>query len=84
MAHPHDAHDPDRSDELDPDDPGGPDGPGGPGPGGESTDRDRAEEIYEEVGAENPDPVTRREAIEGELEEEGLSDEGGLLGEHIE
>jgi hypothetical protein len=48
---------------------------------GES-DRERAEEIYEEVGAENPDPETRREAIEGELEDEGLSEAGGSLGEH--
>jgi len=28
--------------------------------------------------------VTRREAVEGELEEEGLADEGEELGEHIE
>jgi hypothetical protein len=79
MPHPHDAHDPDR--------------PGKPAAGqpdrsaergDQESDRDRAEEIYEEAGAENPDPVTRREAIEGELEEEGLSEEGGLLGEHIE
>ena len=48
------------------------------------TPLERAEEIYEEVGAENPDPVTRREAIEGELEDEGLSGEGGVLGEHNE
>ncbi|HLT68954.1 MAG TPA: hypothetical protein VKZ72_02235 [Acidimicrobiales bacterium] len=47
-------------------------------------DRERAEEIYEEVAAEDPDPTTRREAIEGELEEEGLSEEGEDLGEHIE
>lgn len=56
-----------------------------PAAGGSSDDEsphDRAEEIYEEVGAENPDPITRREAIEGELEEEGLSDEGTELGEH--
>jgi hypothetical protein len=52
------------------------------------TDRDndadqrRAERIYHDVGAENPDPVTRREAIEGELEDEGLSEAGGHLGEH--
>ena len=46
--------------------------------------RDRAREIYEEVGAENPDPITRREAVEGELEDEGLSEEGEELGEHIE
>ncbi|MFO7279968.1 MAG: hypothetical protein C0P77_006130 [Thermoanaerobacterales bacterium] len=50
----------------------------------EDRDRERAEEIYEEVAAENPDPVTRREAVEGELEEEGLADEGEELGEHIE
>ncbi len=48
------------------------------------TPRERAEEIYEEVGTENPDPITRREAIEGELEDEGLSDEGAELGEHDE
>ncbi len=53
-------------------------------PDEEGADRERAEEIYEEVGAENPDPVTRREAIEGELEEEGLSEAGGSLGEHNE
>jgi hypothetical protein len=36
------------------------------------------------VTRENPDPVTRREAIEGELEDEGLSKEGESLGEHVE
>jgi hypothetical protein len=81
MPHPHDAHEPDRPDGVDA---GDPDGPDGPDSGDAPTDRKRAEEIYEEVGAENPDPVTRREAIEGELEEEGLSDEGGLLGEHLD
>lgn len=45
-------------------------------------DERRAERIYHEVGAENPDPVTRREAIEGELEDEGLSEAGRHLGEH--
>jgi hypothetical protein len=55
-----------------------------PPPEHEESPLARAEEIYEEVGAENPDPITRREAIEGELEEEGLSDEGSELGEHIE
>jgi|RhiMethySRZTD1v2_1073278.scaffolds.fasta_scaffold23407_6 hypothetical protein len=48
------------------------------------TDRERAEEVYEDIGAENPDPTTRREAVELELEDEDLSDEGGELGEHIE
>jgi hypothetical protein len=47
-------------------------------------DRARAREIYEEVGADDPDPVTRREAVEGELEDEGLSEAGEELGEHIE
>ena len=56
----------------------------GPPSDPEETPLERAEEIYDEVGAENPDPITRREAIEGELDEEGLSDEGGELGEHIE
>lgn len=50
----------------------------------DESDVERAEEIYEEVGAENPDPITRREAIEGELEEEGLSEAGGSIGEHNE
>jgi hypothetical protein len=45
-------------------------------------DRRQAERIYHDVVAENPDPVTRREAIEGELEDEGLSEAGGHLGEH--
>jgi hypothetical protein len=47
-------------------------------------DVELAEEIYQEVGAENPDPITRREAVEGELEDEGLSEVGGAVGEHNE
>ncbi|HEX6569066.1 MAG TPA: hypothetical protein VF015_07870 [Acidimicrobiales bacterium] len=50
----------------------------------DDNDAERAERIYEEVGAENPDPITRREAIEGELEDAGLSEAGGALGEHNE
>jgi hypothetical protein len=51
----------------------------------EQQDRhERAEEIAGEVARDNPDPVTRREAIELELEDEGLSEEGESLGEHIE
>ena len=42
----------------------------------------RAEEVAEEVGAENPDPITRREAIELELEDEGISEAGEAIGEH--
>lgn len=41
-----------------------------------------AAEIASEIADENPDPVTRREAIEQGLEEEGLSEEGGTLGQH--
>ena len=50
----------------------------------DESDVERAREIYEEVGAENPDPITRREAVEGELEDEGLSEAGGAVGEHNE
>jgi NADH-quinone oxidoreductase subunit F len=50
----------------------------------DESDVERAEEVYEEVGAENPDPITRREAIEGELEDEGLAEAGGSIGEHNE
>ena len=50
----------------------------------DESDHERAEEVYEDVGAENPDPTTRREAIELELEDEGLSEEGSELGEHLE
>jgi hypothetical protein len=82
MPHPDDAHDARDADRPDEPAAGHPDRSAERGD--READRERAEEIYEEVGAENPDPVTRREAIEGELEEEGLSDEGGLLGEHIE
>jgi hypothetical protein len=44
----------------------------------------RAEELAEEVGAENEDDITRREAVEQALEDEGLSDEGEHIGEHID
>jgi hypothetical protein len=47
-------------------------------------DVDRAARIARRVGAENPDPVTRREAIELELEDEGLSEAGEALGDHVE
>jgi hypothetical protein len=45
---------------------------------------ERAEELAHEAAEENPDPVTYREVLEGELEEEGLSDEGSEIGEHID
>jgi hypothetical protein len=45
---------------------------------------EEAEEIAEEVAEENPDPITRREAVEQALEAEGLSDGGAHIGEHNE
>jgi hypothetical protein len=48
------------------------------------SDHERAEELAREATEENPDPVTYREVLEGELEEEGLSEEGGEIGEAIE
>jgi hypothetical protein len=50
---------------------------------GES-DEERAEELAQEAAEENPDPITYREVLEGELEDEGLSDEGREIGEHID
>jgi hypothetical protein len=41
-----------------------------------------AAELAAQIAEENADPVTRREAIEQGLEDEGLSDEGGTLGRH--
>jgi hypothetical protein len=48
------------------------------------TDEERAARLAREVARDNPDPTTRREAIEQELAEEDLSDEGGELGQHNE
>jgi hypothetical protein len=45
-------------------------------------DQLRAVEIASEVAEENPDPTTRREAIEQALDAEDLSDEGEELGQH--
>jgi hypothetical protein len=50
----------------------------------EQDDVKQAERIARRVGAENPDPVTRREAIELELQDEGLSEAGEALGDHEE
>ena len=36
----------------------------------------RADEVVQEVAPTNPDPTTRREAVEQALEAEGLSEEG--------
>ena len=48
------------------------------------SDEERADELAHEAAEENPDPITYREVLEGELEEEGLSEEGGEIGEHID
>jgi hypothetical protein len=48
----------------------------------EAQRREEAVELAEEISEENPDPITRREAIELGLEDEGLADEGGIIGEH--
>jgi hypothetical protein len=48
------------------------------------SDEERAEELAHEAADENPDPITYREVLEGELEEEDLSEEGGEIGEHID
>jgi hypothetical protein len=48
------------------------------------TPEERAEDLAHEAAEENPDPITYREVLEGELEEEGLSEEGGEIGEHID
>jgi len=42
------------------------------------------EEIRKEAPTEPDDPVTHREEIELELMEEGKSDEGEEIGEHID
>jgi len=50
----------------------------------QETAEERAEELAHDAAEENPDPITYREVLEGELEEEGLSDEGSEIGEHID
>jgi hypothetical protein len=40
--------------------------------------------VEDEGGMQDPDPVTRREAWEQELAEEGRSDEGAEVGEHLD
>jgi hypothetical protein len=49
-----------------------------------SDDLRRAEEVVEEAESRGEDPQTRREAAEQELEDEGLSEEGGHVGQHID
>jgi hypothetical protein len=51
------------------------------GPEGE-TDEERARRLAGKVGEENPDPTTRREAIEQALADEEVAEEGEELGQH--
>ena len=44
---------------------------------------DEAEELEEEAAERNPDPETRREALELELMDEGRSEAGEDVGEEI-
>lgn len=45
---------------------------------------EEAEELEEEAAERNPDPQTRREALELELMEEGRSEAGEDIGEEME
>jgi hypothetical protein len=49
-----------------------------------SDDAERARQIVEKAEARDRDRETTREAVEQELEQEGLSDEGGHIGQHID
>jgi len=46
--------------------------------------KEDAEELEEEAAERNPDPQTRREALELELMEEDRSEEGEDVGDEIE
>jgi len=45
--------------------------------------RRRAHELDEEATSSNPDETTRREVLEQELLDEGLSEEGEEIGDQI-
>jgi hypothetical protein len=47
-------------------------------------DHERAVEIAEEAESRDEDPDTTREAMEQELSQEGLSEEGETIGQHID
>jgi hypothetical protein len=46
--------------------------------------KEEAEELEEEAAERNPDPQTRREALELELMEEDRSEEGEDVGDEID
>jgi hypothetical protein len=50
----------------------------------EHVSEEEAEELEEEAAERNPDPQTRREALELELMEEDRSEEGEDVGDEIE
>lgn len=50
--------------------------------GSTESDEERAQRLARQVADDNPDPVTRREAIEQQLADVELSDEGEKLGQH--
>jgi hypothetical protein len=50
----------------------------------EHVSEEEAEELEEEAAERNPDPQTRREALELELMEEGRSEAGEDIGEETD
>jgi hypothetical protein len=44
-------------------------------------ERKPVDQVAEEIGEHNPDPITRRESLELELQEEGRSEEGAEIGD---
>jgi hypothetical protein len=50
----------------------------------EHVSEEEAEELEEEAAERNPDPQTRREALELELMDEDRSEEGEDVGDEIE
>ena len=40
--------------------------------------------VEDDAGVEHPDPITRREGMEQELVEEGRSEEGAQVGQHLD
>ncbi|HEX8803004.1 MAG TPA: hypothetical protein VF743_02385 [Acidimicrobiales bacterium] len=50
----------------------------------EAEEAELVEELADETAEHNRDEQTTREAIEQELAQRGLSEEGGRLGQHID
>jgi ATP/maltotriose-dependent transcriptional regulator MalT len=47
-------------------------------------EKEELEELEEEAAERNPDPVTRREALELDLMEEGMSEAGEEIGDELD